>query len=256
MPILNRLLLDIRPLVPAELYTMVSQVASVLFQLNDIDMKCSTLLGSVGIGTFLLCLAIQVLRQDLNALGLSADNNAVRKLKAQRLLEFKAETEKGITESIAELRTQLSIALAAYEWELECDAMIRAATPETLSDVTRIRSQITAIREVQLAANILGTWISRSEFLQDAEDVLCEAAGLSTSLTLEDLTADPDLIEQRINTKLPHLDVLQPRLAALKLIPKADLNALQQQLDQRRPPTTVYDLTWQYHHPRSKLHHY
>jgi len=42
----------------------------------------------------------------LNTLGLSADSDAVSKLKAQRLLAFKAETEKGFTEGIAELPTQ------------------------------------------------------------------------------------------------------------------------------------------------------
>ena len=46
----------------------------------------------------------------MNALGLSADT--VSKLKAQRLLVFEA--GKGFTDGIAELRTQLSVALAAY----------------------------------------------------------------------------------------------------------------------------------------------
>ena len=41
---------------------------------------------------------------------------------------------------------------AKQVWELERDAMIQAATPETLNDVTRNLSHITAIREAQLAA--------------------------------------------------------------------------------------------------------
>ena len=159
---------------------------------------------------------------------------------------------------------------AKQVWELERDAMIQAATPETLNDVTRNLSHITAIREAQLAAKYADAVVrgyshtirqylgymdikSPSEFLQDAKDALREAAvssldgtlkvypvqmqpidwfqGLSTSFTLEDLTADPDLIEQQINAKSQQLDVLQSRLAALELSPKADLNALQQQLD-------------------------
>jgi hypothetical protein len=159
---------------------------------------------------------------------------------------------------------------AKQVWELERDAMIQAATPETLNDVTRNLSHITAIREAQLAAKYADAVVrgyshtirqylgymdikSPSEFLQDAKDALREAAvssldgtlkvypvqmqpidwfqGLSTSFTLEDLTADPDLIEQQINAKSQQLDVLQSRLAALELSPKADLNVLQQQLD-------------------------
>jgi len=46
---------------------------------------------------------------------------------------------------------------AKQVWELERDAMIQAATPETLNDVTRNLSHITALREAQLAAKYVGS---------------------------------------------------------------------------------------------------
>ena len=159
---------------------------------------------------------------------------------------------------------------AQQAWELERDEMIKSAKGNALVDVTRRLSHITPIREAQLASKYGDAVVrgyshtirqylgymdvtSASEFLQNAKDALRRSASssldgslkvypvqmqpidwyqsLDTNFTMEDLTADPDLIEQQIDAKSKALDVLQTRLAIIQHSPTTDLKDLQDKLD-------------------------
>ena len=159
---------------------------------------------------------------------------------------------------------------AVQAWELERDEMIKSAKGDALEDVTRRLAHITPIREAQLASKYGDAVVrgyshtirqylgymdikSAAEFLQDAKDALRQSASssldgslkvypvqmqpidwyqsLDTNFTMEDLTADPDLIEQQIDAKSKALDVLQSRLAIIQHSPTTDLKDLQDKLD-------------------------
>ena len=159
---------------------------------------------------------------------------------------------------------------AQQAWELERDEMIKSAQGDALEDVTRRLSHITPIREAQLASKYGDAVVrgyshtirqylgymdvkSAAEFLQDAKDALRQSASssldgslkvypvqmqpidwyqsLDTNFTMEDLTADPDLIEQQIDAKSKALDVLQSRLGVIQHSPTTDLKDLQDKLD-------------------------
>ena len=145
------------------------------------------------------------------------------------------------------------------------------AKNEDMENVTRKLAHIASIREAQLAAKHTDAVVrgyshtirqylvymdikSPAEMLQDAKDAFREAAtssldgalniypvqmspidwfkSLSTSFTMEDLTLDPEIIFQQINTKSRLLDTLQARLATLQLAPKNDLKALHSAVEQ------------------------
>ena len=135
-----------------------------------------------------------------------------------------------------------------------------------LDALNRTLAHTTATREAQLASKYADAVVrgfshtireymghldikSSAEFLQDAKDSLREAAmssfdgslrvypvqmtpidwfeGLSTSFTMEDLTSDATLIEQQIDAKSKHLDVLNSQLASLKTAKRGDIKELE-----------------------------
>lgn len=139
---------------------------------------------------------------------------------------------------------------------------------EALNDLTRKLAHTTAAREAQLAAKYSDAVVrgyshnvreyvgyldvkSPAEALQEAKDSLRESSmssfdgslkvfpvqmgpidwfeGLSTSFTLEDLTSDPELIEQQIKSKAQQLDVLNSQLTALLFGTKGKVEELRQQ---------------------------
>ncbi|EDR09399.1 uncharacterized protein LACBIDRAFT_318946 [Laccaria bicolor S238N-H82] len=159
---------------------------------------------------------------------------------------------------------------AKSAWELERDKMIRETKPENMEDLTRTLAHITAVREAQLSAKYADAVVlgyshtirqylgymdikSPAELLQDAKDSFRESSAssldgsmkvypvqmspvdwyrsLSTSFTMEDLTSDPDAIQQQIDSKSKQIDALQTRLAFLQGTPKADLDELKKKLD-------------------------
>ncbi|KAF9530520.1 hypothetical protein CPB83DRAFT_882060 [Crepidotus variabilis] len=159
---------------------------------------------------------------------------------------------------------------AKQAWELERDEMMKNASDKDLDALSRRLAHITAIREQQLAAKY-GDAVVRgyshairqyfgymdiktpAEALQDAKDSLRESAvssldgsmkvypvqmqpidwfqSLSTSFTMEDLTANSDLILQQIDSKSKQLDALNSRLAVLQGKPKIDIGRIQKELD-------------------------
>ncbi|KAF9525728.1 hypothetical protein CPB83DRAFT_885381 [Crepidotus variabilis] len=159
---------------------------------------------------------------------------------------------------------------AKQAWELERDEMIKNASGQDMDALTRRLAHITAIREQQLASKHADAVVrgyshairqylgymdikTPAEALQDAKDSLRESAvssldgsmniypvqmqpidwfqSLSTSFTMEDLTANPDLILQQIDSKSKQLDALNSRLAVLQGKPKVNLQDLQNKLD-------------------------
>ena len=160
---------------------------------------------------------------------------------------------------------------AKSAWELERDKMIRETKPENMEDLTRTLAHITAVREAQLSAKYADAVVlgyshtirqylgymdikSPAELLQDAKDSFRESSAssldgsmkvypvqmspvdwyrsLSTAFTMEDLTSDPDAIQQQIDAKSKQIDALQTRLAFLQGTPKADLDELKKKLDE------------------------
>jgi hypothetical protein len=156
-------------------------------------------------------------------------------------------------------------------WEAERDKMILGAkTTADLEVVTRAIAHLTPIREAQLASKYADAVVrgyshtirqymgymdikSPSEFLQDAKNSLRESGsasldgamkiypvqmqpidwfvGCSTSFTMEDLTEDPELMQQQINAKSQKLDVLNSRLASISLNTEPDMKDIQAKLD-------------------------
>ena len=145
-----------------------------------------------------------------------------------------------------------------------------AESSTALNDASRRLAHTTAIREAQLASKYADAVVrgythnvreyvgfldvkSPAETLQDAKDSLREAAmssmdgslrvypvqmtpidwfeGLSTSFTLEDLTSDPTLIEQQIDSKSQQLDLLNSQLVALQFGTKGDVDKLTAQVN-------------------------
>jgi len=160
--------------------------------------------------------------------------------------------------------------IAQQAWELERDNIIKNVEGASLNDLTRKLAHITAIREAQLASkhadavvrgysHVIRQYMgymdikTPAEILQDAKDALRESAmssldgsmnvypiqmqpidwfkGLSTSFTMEDLTTNPDVILQQIDSKSKQLDTLQTRLAVMQSKPKVDMKELQSRLD-------------------------
>jgi hypothetical protein len=156
-------------------------------------------------------------------------------------------------------------------WERKRDKLIRENKSEDMEDLTRTLAHETAVHEAQLSAKYADAVVlghshtirqylgymdikSPAELLQDAKDSLREAStssldgsmkvypvqispvdwyrSLSTSFTMEDLTSDPDMIQQQIDAKSKQIDALQMRLAFLQGTPQADREELKKILDE------------------------
>ncbi|KAF8956725.1 hypothetical protein BDZ97DRAFT_154780 [Flammula alnicola] len=176
---------------------------------------------------------------------------------------------------------------AKQAWELERDEMIKNTKHEDLDALTRRLAHITAIRESQLASKYADAVVrgyshvirqymgymdikTPAECLQDAKDALRESAmssmdgsmkvypvqmspvdwfqSLSTSFTMEDLTADKDAIAQQLQIKSKELDDLNARIAILQCNPKKSVQELQTELQglQTAYDNAVFDLNSTY----------